>query len=372
MTESSLFRSISRWIALAMGLAVAIIGPVRAAKGSGEIAIPDSRASLPSKRAAQGVLLGAAYTGKRLVAVGERGIVLISDDAAANWHQVPVPTSVTLTAVRFASPKVGWAVGHYGIVLKTVDGGNTWLKQLDGVSAAAAAQQTALARQSASPDDAREKKAVVEAARLVSDGPDKPFLDLYFFDELHGFVVGAYNLIFETHDGGAHWRPRLDALDNPRGNHLYAIAGQGDVMVIAGEQGVVFRSDDAGRSFTRLATPYAGSFFTATWLHAAGTPDALVLGGLRGNAWRSVDGGLNWQRIEGLPPVSLLSAASDSQGRLWIGNQAGQIFVSLDGGQSASAAGMPPLPLTQLLTTPQGMVATTMRGVIRISQAQRP
>jgi photosystem II stability/assembly factor-like uncharacterized protein len=372
MTAPSSSRSRACRGALALCLALAVAPPLRAASGSGEIALPDVRPSLASAHAAQSVLLGLARAGDRLVAVGERGLVLLSDDGGADWRQVPVPTSVTLTAVRFASAKVGWAVGHYGTVLKTADGGSTWVRQFDGVAAAAAAQQAALAQQAAAPDDARARKAVAEAARLVSDGADKPLLDLWFFDERHGFVVGAYNLIFETHDGGAHWLPRLDALDNPRGNHLYAIAGQGDSLVIAGEQGVVFRSDDAGRSFRRLATPYAGSFFTATWLHSPGTADTLVLAGLRGNAWRSADGGLNWQRIEGLPPVSLLSAASDAQGRLWVGNQAGQVFVSRDGGQSVVAAGLPPLPLTQLLSTPQGLVATTMRGVVRLPQPQRP
>ncbi len=51
--------------------------------------------------------------GNRLVAVGERGIVLLSDDAGLNWKQVDVPVSVTLTGVQFVSPMKGWAIGHF-------------------------------------------------------------------------------------------------------------------------------------------------------------------------------------------------------------------------------------------------------------------
>src|SRR5512134_1715805 len=74
------------------------------------------RPALASRHAQRSVLLGAAQAGARLVAVGERGIVLLSDDEGAHWEQVPVPVSVSLTAVRFADERLGWAVGHGGVV----------------------------------------------------------------------------------------------------------------------------------------------------------------------------------------------------------------------------------------------------------------
>ena len=37
-----------------------------------------------------------------------------------------MPTSVTLTAVRFADAQHGWAVGHGGVILATQDGGEQW------------------------------------------------------------------------------------------------------------------------------------------------------------------------------------------------------------------------------------------------------
>jgi len=62
-------------------------------------------------------------------------VVILSDDDGATWHQAKVPVSVTLTAVSFGTPAKGWAVGHSGIVLHTEDGGETWVKQLDGIQA---------------------------------------------------------------------------------------------------------------------------------------------------------------------------------------------------------------------------------------------
>ncbi|WP_233151836.1 YCF48-related protein, partial [Pelomonas sp. KK5] len=173
-------------------------------------------------RPAQAVLLGVAAAGGRLVAVGERGLITISDDQAANWRQVPVPVSVSLTALSFPTPRRGWAVGHRGVVLASRDGGSSWTVQLDGQRFAALANNEA----------------------LVRDGADKPFLDVSFADERHGLAVGAYGLCARTEDGGASWVSCMGQLPNPRGAHLYAIARSGQTVYIAGEQGLLLRSDD--------------------------------------------------------------------------------------------------------------------------------
>jgi photosystem II stability/assembly factor-like uncharacterized protein len=95
--------------------------------------------ALTTAKAAGSAMLAVARTGKRLVAAGERGIVLLSDDGGNSWHQAQVPVSTTLTALQFVDPRNGWAVGHLGVVLQTTDAGATWTLQLDGQRAAALA-----------------------------------------------------------------------------------------------------------------------------------------------------------------------------------------------------------------------------------------
>lgn len=145
-----------------------------------------SRPAILSQRAAQSVLLGIAQAGQRLVAVGERGIVLLSDDNAATWRQVAAPVSVTLTAVRFADSKHGYATGHGGAVLATTDGGETWVRVLDGNQAARIALEAAQASGNV--------QAQREAQRLLNDGPDKPLLDLLVTGPLRVVAIGAYGL----------------------------------------------------------------------------------------------------------------------------------------------------------------------------------
>ncbi|MES2264241.1 MAG: YCF48-related protein [Pseudomonadota bacterium] len=319
------------------------------------------RPALMARAPSRAFLLGIAQAGKRLVAVGERGVIILSDDAGRNWRQARVPASVTLTAVQFVSPSKGWAVGHSGIVLHSADGGEHWEHQLDGVQAAGLALQAAQARSGAG---AGADAALAEAQRLVKDGADKPFLALHFSDELHGIVAGAYNLLFQTVDGGRHWTPMMDRLDNPKAMHLYAMASAGDVMVVAGEQGSLFRSADAGQHFERVGSPYKGSFFAVTALPSG----EFIVGGLRGNAFRSSHQGRNWERLEGASPVSFIAARNAGPLGAVLANQAGQMFVAgADGGALRPLPLPPTAPVNDMAVLADGsVVAVGMAGAHRL------
>ncbi len=314
---------------LLLGCAMACwIGPAAADTRAGVPAL--RRPALMAPQSLRGAMLAVASAGRRLVAVGERGIVLLSDDQGASWHQVATPVSVTLTAVHFANATTGWATGHSGLVLSTTDGGQTWTPRLDGTIAAGlvVAEAGAMA-QRLGADDPAARRALAAAARFAADGPDKPLLDLHFSDARHGMVVGAYGLAFSTEDGGATWASALGRLDNPKGLHLNAIGGDGPHLVIAGEQGLLLRSSDGGQSFARLDTPYRGSWF-AVHVGAAGQ---LVLGGLRGNAYFSPDMGMSWSQIA-LDQQASLTAFAGGGRRLVAVNQAGMLFASDNGGSA--------------------------------------
>lgn len=283
------------------------------------------RAALPSAKAECAVMLGLARAGQRLVAVGERGIVLLSDDNGGHWRQAQVPVSVSLTAVQFVDAERGWAVGHLGVVLHSSDGGETWHKQLDGIQAA----ELSLRAAEASGD----AKAIEQARYLVEDGPDKPFLDLYFQDARIGYVVGAYNLILRTEDGGVSWQPWMQHLDNPQALNLYAIRAWDGELYIAGERGLLLRSSDGGQHFAALASPYEGSFFG---LLAA--RDGLLAYGLRGNAWWSSDRGATWQELQTGVESALAAALELADGRLLLAGQGGELlFAEPQGGRAQSA-----------------------------------
>jgi len=314
------------------------------------------------------VLLDVTTAGSRVIAVGERGVVVFSDDGGQTWQQAKVPTSVSLTAVQFPTPKQGWAVGHAGIVLHSEDGGLTWTRQLDGRIAAQLALDAARANVNAGggagakADAARQRLA--DAQRLVEDGPVKPFLALHFDNEKSGFVVGAYGLIFRTTDGGKTWQPWMDHLANPKGLHINAIRAAGKNVYLAGEQGLFLRSTDGGNTFTRLDTPYEGSYFTLTALPSG----EVVVAGMRGNAYWSVDQGKTLNKVESPMPVSFSAGMTLADGRLFLANQAGVVLESRDHGRTLEPLAIPPMPpLAGMTELQDGSVVTVgFGGALRI------
>src|SRR5689334_20914018 len=82
----------------AAAAALAFAGAVGAAPSYTDVL--DTPATM-SPLAARTLLCAIARAGDRLVAVGQRGHVIVSTDDGVTWKQSPVPVSSDLTAVHF-------------------------------------------------------------------------------------------------------------------------------------------------------------------------------------------------------------------------------------------------------------------------------
>jgi photosystem II stability/assembly factor-like uncharacterized protein len=280
----------------------------------------------PSALAVRSPLIDIARAGERLVTVGQRGHILYSDDAGQHWLQAGVPLSSDLTAVFFPTASQGWAVGNDGVVLHSSDAGATWSKQLDGRQIGELLVRHYSALASAEPGNVQWPLLVAEGQRLVEQGADKPLLDVWFANDKVGYVVGVFNLILRTEDGGQSWTPFQDRTDNPQGFHLNAIASTGDALYIAGEQGLLLKWDDNAQRFAAVPTPYQGSFFGVV-----GKPGEVLVYGLRGNVLRSTDGGQNWTALDTGLHVSITAALVDGHGQYHLFTQAGHALASQTG-----------------------------------------
>lgn len=361
---------------LVAGLAVSIVlaaGPVMAEKSGASTAqatvpgaVPDPLDS-PARstpKALSAVLTDISRAGARLVVVGERGAILLSDDNGTNWRQASaVPVSVALTSVRFANDRHGIAVGHSGVILTTADGGEHWERRLDGRRIIDLALAEAAAVAASAPGSVLSERLARDARRLQADGPDKPLLGVHMLDARRGWAIGAYGLALLTEDGGENWASVMGRLPNEDGNHLYAMAKTGLGLTVVGEMGTVFRSTDEGRSFERVETPYEGSFFGILPVADGGT----LAFGLRGNAWLGRAGD-DWQKIDleqaatltgGLTLPDGSHVLADETGRLYRGAADGTQFSLMNRSDSAS--------LSALAIAPDnGLVATGLRGARRV------
>lgn len=287
-----------------------------------------------SPLASTSLLLDVATAGERLVAVGERGHIVYSDDGGATWEQANVPVSVTLTALSFPADKNGWAVGHDGVVLGSADGGATWQVMVNGDDLGRAqlktmeAKKAKLEAQLAAATGAEKEDLTWALEDMdyfmgdiqadLEDGPWKPLLDVSFADEQNGIVIGAYGMIFTTSDGGASWSSIGDRLENPDGFHYNAICRAGGDLFIAGEMGTLYASADAGASWETLASPYEGSFFGVACAADASIVAAM---GLKGNVFISRDKGQSWERLDTNTRFPIYGGAVTAGGKLLLASK---------------------------------------------------
>lgn len=291
-----------------------------------------------SARILQAPLFDVGHAGQRLVAVGQRGHIIHSDDAGKTWRQARVPVSSDLVGVHFPTAGLGWAVGHDGVILHSRDGGLSWHKQLDGRQLGQRMQAFYSGEGATLADAGRWQQ---EAERFLAEGADKPFLDVWFRDAQHGYAVGAFNMIWATRDGGTSWQPQMHLADNPSGYHLIALAAVGDDLFVVGEQGLLLRLEAASGRFRAMPSPYEGSFFGATAVARPEGPPALLVYGLRGHAYLGSDRGSRWQPLSTGMPVGLTAAVQGKAGDLYLLSQAGHLFASADAGHSLQQRALP-------------------------------
>lgn len=259
---------------------------------------PLLRPARSSALASQRLLMSVVSAGPdHLMAIGQLGHILLSGDDGKKWTQSPVPVSSDLTAAQFVDGTHGFAVGHDGVVLTSEDAGAHWRVLLDGKKVNALVLEQ-LKNKSANPE---RERLLMEAQRNIESGPDKPWLDLYFSSSRQGFVVGAYNLILETRDGGQSWHSWYDRSDNSdKLLNLYSIRPHKGHLFIAGEAGLLMRLDPLKQRFVRQDVGYSGSFFG---LLDAG--ESLIVYGMRGQVRITHDEGRTWRPVTSLSLIHI-------------------------------------------------------------------
>lgn len=270
---------------LLAGLSLAVLAAHVAAQ-------PDERDILYAEHmplAPASLLLDALVTADgSVVAVGERGHVVRSQDGKS-WEQATaVPTRSTLTSITAAGNRL-WAAGHDSVIITSGDGGLTWTRQ------------------------------------YYDPDRQQPIMDIQFLDEERGIAAGAYGLFLVTYDGGQTWE---DGYVSDEEWHLNAITPLGDGrLFMAGEAGYSYISTDEGETWELLELPYQGSMWGAV-----GLADGCILAfGLRGHVQQSCDEGESWQELQ-TGTLSSLSGGIAVGDRVVLAGNSGTIVERVGGG----------------------------------------
>lgn len=333
--------------------------------------------AIQAPKAAKALLLNVTSLGSNVLMVGERGIILKRDFAAGDaaqgvkdnegkvWMQARVPVSVNLTGVTFVNDTLAFVVGHDGVVLKSTDAGASWVKVFDGnkaneqvVAAAKKKMEDIQSRYDAASPAAQDKMSeALEAATFAFEdaeagarfGPARPMLDVWFKDANTGWVVGSYGQIFETNDAGSTWTLIANRLDNPDFRHYNGLYGdETGLMLIAGEAGRVYISNDFGASWVRSDTGYNGHFYgTVVTRNDEGQPIVFAYG-FGGNVYRLGAGATAWWQLKSPTKESLVQGITvgktalfvDQKGRLVSTDDAGTVLKMVSAEEGKPVTGM--------------------------------
>ena len=191
--------------------------------------------------------------------------------APMQWRPQQSGVTVRLRGVSAVSDRVAWVSGAQGTVLRTTDGGATWIRRLVPDAATL---------------DFRDIDAIsADVASILSIGP------------------GAASRLYKTRDGGATWTLQLANTD-PK-VFLDAMAFRGEQLGVAfsdSADGVfaIFMTSD-GTSWTRVpadrlppALPGEGAFAASGSNVALGPGGRIWIGTTKGRVLRSTDDGRTW------------------------------------------------------------------------------
>jgi photosystem II stability/assembly factor-like uncharacterized protein len=310
-----------------------------------------------------------ALVGHRLVAVGLDGLVILSDDNGVSWRQVQIPVQATLTAIRFTDDHVGWAVGHYGVVLHTVDGGEHWTLVEDGPRAARATLDAA--RSGNDADSVRARK--IQAAQLlIQNEPARPFLLIQSSGSDTVRLIGADILSAETTDGGQHWRPWSDGIGNPEGVRLDGLAARDGIVLVAGAHGTLLAGKPED-GLHKVPSPYDGAFFGVL----DGGPFGFVLFGQQGHAYATTTLGaawapgkeVSWHPIVDPSQTTLTAGVVRQDGTVLLGDASGAIWKLSGKPETPRLELVPvqaPFPVLALAEAPdRALVLAGAGGILR-------
>jgi photosystem II stability/assembly factor-like uncharacterized protein len=289
--------------------------------------------------------------------------------SGAQWHAVSSPTDVELRGLSVVSPRVVWASGMRGTVLRTTDGGRTWEREsIPGASAldfrAIAATSRNVAHALSIGDSSRIYRTMdggrTWSLRFMSTRTGSFFDAIQFWDAKHGIAmsdpVDGRFLIIATDDGGDTWH-EMPASGMPAalpGEGGFAasgtcliVRGDSDAWLVSGGAAVarIFHSADRGRTWTvhdtplRAGVPPAGNFSVAF----RDARHGVIAGGdyqqpaLRGrNLAVTNDGGETWTLADSATsPAGYRSAVAfvpKSNGRMLAAVGLTGTDVSRDGG----------------------------------------
>jgi photosystem II stability/assembly factor-like uncharacterized protein len=201
------------------------------------------------------------YDENRGWAVGDNNVILRTLNGGTTWVSLEAPVSGIYNKIRFYNKDLGYIVGNSGVVLKTSNSGDSWIvsyndiiDNLNDISVASVNHVCVVGDNGTillSTDGS--------LFNLISstDGTTDNLKGVYFVDTYVGWAVGDNGTLLLTKDGGLSWERQLvfdSRLRTQITTNFTSVAFYtSNNGIIVGDNGLVLRSSDGGYTWTNVS-----------------------------------------------------------------------------------------------------------------------
>lgn len=283
--------------------------------------IPVTTTNLPSVTITE-IYFSDADNGKLLLANGSIYTAINASTTTATWQLAYSNAANPVKSFSFISGTTGYALNQSGEVLKTTNGGTSWIKQ--------------------------------------SNAPASGITDISFATASEGYLSGQDGKLYGTVNGGASWTEVSNSLLSLP---LNAVALSGATAYATGDAGLALKSTNGGASWQQLKTATSKALLSVSTTNGT----SVAIGGKAGLVLKSTNGGVSFAPLTA-GTSDLLHAANNGTTSYFSGedytiaNENGQLVTVPEAPDDLNGINFKPGSQNGLAVGEKGKIARTTNG----------